>query len=120
MKLFLAILSLLFITAIPANAANFCLVGPATPMQCIYDDAAVCRQASRPPETSCATNPDAVLNYSGNSRYCTVSSNLAVSCIYIDRSQCNEEASRRREVCIDRIGMNDKNNPYRDDPRVQY
>lgn len=118
-----AILALVSLMPIESHAANFCLTGASLPPQCIYDDAEVCMKASHYPETTCITNPDAVLTYSGGSRYCTVSSNMAVSCIYIDREQCNNEASRRREICIDRVGMNDKNNknnPYRNDPRLQY
>lgn len=110
---FLAIIS-------SAEAAKFCVAGAGLSPQCIYDDAQVCMRAADPPNTSCSVNPDAALSYSGNNRYCTVSSNQAVLCIYTDRNQCNDEASRRREICIDRIGMNEKNNPYKNDPRVQY
>jgi hypothetical protein len=102
------------------SAAQFCVSGAGISPQCLYDDADTCIKSADPPNTYCSVNPDAVLNYSGNSRYCAVSSNQAVECIYIDRNQCNQEAQRRRGVCIDRVGMNDKHNPYRSDPRVQY
>ncbi len=103
-----------------AKAAQFCMGGYGMALQCIYDDAAGCLEAQDPPGTFCTVNPEAVLNYSGNGRYCAVSSGQVAECIYSDRSQCNTEANRRRGVCIDRVTMQDKYNPYKGDPRIQY
>lgn len=121
MTRFILLLSVMYLSSVSgAFAANFCVAGAGIAPQCLYDDADVCIKAADPPNTYCSVNQDAILNYSGNSRYCAVSSNQAVECIYIDRNQCNEEAQRRRGICIDRVGMNDKHNPYKFDPRVQY
>lgn len=103
----------------PAQAAPFCLAGVGMPPQCIYDDIKVCVEAINSRDLHCTANPEAVLSYSGGSRYCRVTSYLSAECIFNDRLQCRREASMRGDICIDRTAMGDDTNPYRYDERIQ-
>lgn len=118
-RIFLGLVFFLGISPWKAEAAQFCVGGAGISEQCLYDDAAQCLKATDPPNTYCTVNADAVLNYSGSSRYCVVSSLNTAECLYTDRTQCNNESAARRGICIDRVVMKDKNNPYRFDPRIQ-
>jgi hypothetical protein len=111
----------LFFLPHPAAASTFCLAGNGMAPQCIYDDAALCRQAaSESTSVGCIVNPDSTLSYNGGSTYCVVGSDLMAECLYVDRNQCRAVASQRRAVCVSRDSRaGDENNPYRYDPRVQ-
>jgi hypothetical protein len=100
-------------------AGTFCIGGFGMPPQCIYDDVVSCLHAADPPNTACLINNDAVLSYIGGSRYCTVGSERVAQCFYVDRQQCNTEATRVRRICVDSLGQTDENNPFRYDNRVQ-
>lgn len=104
-----------------AMAATFCLVGPAIPPQCYYDDVQACQQAASPPNTSCSISPDAFLMYYGDARYCTVGSDRVAQCMYVDRGACNVEAGRTNAICFDRTDIKKEKNPdpYRYDNRIQ-
>lgn len=101
-----------------ATAGTFCIGGTGVPPQCIYDDVVSCLRAARSP-LSCLINNEAVLSYIGGSRYCTVGSERVAQCFYVDRQQCNTEATRVRRICVDSLGQTDENNPFRYDNRVQ-
>lgn len=109
----------LMLLATDARAASFCVAGLGLSPQCLFDDIKTCRKAVNTRDTSCIVNPAAVLSYSGGARYCRVTSYLSAECIFIDRAQCNKEAAAIQAICIDRMSMNDENNPYRYDDRIQ-
>ena len=103
-----------------AQAASFCVAGADLPPQCLYDDITNCRKASTPPATVCVVSPDAILNYVGSSRYCTVSASYSAQCIFSDHSLCEAEAGRSTNlVCIDRYSLREKNSPFRYENRMQ-
>lgn len=107
--------------ATQAFAGNFCLGGSGMTPLCIYDDIRTCEQSTEPPNTSCFLNPEAYLQYSGSSDYCVVTSTLVAQCLYVDRSQCSEEAARTGALCVDnkRQPEDNETNPFYYDPRVQ-
>ena len=111
----------LFLCGTTAMAANFCLVGPAIPPQCYYDDVQACQQAASPPNTSCGISPDAFLMYHGDARYCTTGSDRVGQCMYVDRGACNKEAMRTNAICFDRTEIKTEKNPdpFRYDNRIQ-
>ncbi len=121
-KFSLFLLSLFCLIGETAYAATFCLVDIGLAPQCIYDDVDTCRKARSSQTASCTLNFETspYINFTGSSRYCTVSASKIGQCIFSDREQCNREAGRSNVVCIDRTGMQDKDNPYKYDPRVQY
>lgn len=108
------------LVAHPSFAGSFCLGGQGVAPQCLYDDIETCNKNANPPNTNCFVNSEATLNQQGNSPYCVVTSQLIAECIYVDRSQCNDEAARKGGICRDNTGNDTEENPYRYDTRIQY
>jgi hypothetical protein len=102
-----------------ARASTFCVAGAAMPPQCLYEDVRGCVKAAAPPNTFCTINPEVGLIYYGSQRYCTVQSDRLAQCMFVDRSQCNQEAYRNGAICIDREEIKDDLNPFRYDQRIQ-
>lgn len=101
------------------HAGSFCLGGPGVAPQCIYDDINTCKKNADPPNTNCFVNGSSDLNQQGNAPYCLVTSQRIAECIYVDRGQCNMEASRKGGICRDNTGNDSEENPYRYDTRIQ-
>lgn len=102
--------------AAPAAAAPFCVKSMAVPPQCLYVDAASCQQRAQQLGGDCIANPEELKVQGEQGRYCMVTSDHAVSCIYEDQGACMMEAKHEQAVCVEAQNRPEAPDvdPYRD------
>ena len=84
----------------PAGASPFCVGTQAVPPQCIYADAASCRQRATQMGGNCTPNAAEWHIGAGPGHYCLLTSSRSVSCIYADAGTCEADAHQQQGVCV--------------------
>jgi len=105
---FLPTFALVATFAFNAAAAPLCIRSTEIPMQCIYEDPALCEHEARRIGGECAINPlNPALGHEasapvqpGVSPYCMITSNMAISCAYPDHTTCEQDAERHQGACV--------------------
>lgn len=85
-----------------AEAALFCVTTPSNGSECLYDDAASCRQRARDLGGMCTANQDELLaNVAvGDYPVCLVLSPTTVQCLYQEFGTCNRDALHSDAACV--------------------
>jgi hypothetical protein len=105
----------------PAAAAPFCTQVTGIAPECMYADAAECRNRAAQLKGRCVVNPVDYHIVTGNARYCLVSGDRAALCMYEDYQSCDHDAGRTGQAaCLDNVPRNEPKDAFRTEPERRY